>query len=132
MFQIDRMSEKPIYEQIIEQMKKLILLGIWNESDPLPSVRTLSRDLSINPNTLQKAYAELEASGLCFSDPGNGRFVSPYAVKILKAEQINRLDDIAEICAELALAGVPLERIIDCTRDAYHNAKRHKKGGAND
>lgn len=73
MFQIDRFGRTPIYEQIIDQTQRLILSGALNAGDQLPSVRTLSRELSINPNTLQKAYAELERRGICISAPGNGR-----------------------------------------------------------
>jgi GntR family transcriptional regulator len=73
MFQIDRFGRTPIYEQIIDQTQRLIASGILKEGDQLPSVRVLSQELSVNPNTLQKAYSELERRGLCVSAPGNGR-----------------------------------------------------------
>lgn len=76
MFQIDRSGRTPIYEQIIDQTQRLIASGLLKEGDQLPSVRVLSQELSVNPNTLQKAYSELERRGLCVSAPGNGRFVT--------------------------------------------------------
>ena len=75
MFQIDRMGRKPIYEQIIEQTELMIASGVLKPGDQLPSVRALSQMLSANPNTLQKAYAELEREGITTSAPGNGRFI---------------------------------------------------------
>ena len=60
MFQIDIMSRIPVYEQIIRQTEKFILIGVLNAGDKLPSVRQLSAELSINPNTIQKAFTELD------------------------------------------------------------------------
>lgn len=77
MFTIDKYSRVPIYEQIIEQVEMHIALGDLAPESLLPSVRSLSVELSVNPNTLQKAYAELERRGLCYSVPGNGCFISP-------------------------------------------------------
>ena len=57
MFQIDIMSRIPVYEQLIRQTEKFILLGVLKEGDKLPSVRQLSAELSINPNTIQKAFS---------------------------------------------------------------------------
>ena len=72
MFRIDGMSRTPVYEQIIEQVEKLITLGIMSPGDQLPSVRSLSIELSVNPNTIQKAYSELDAKGIAHSVPGRG------------------------------------------------------------
>ena len=79
MFNIDKMSRTPLYEQLIEQFESCILSGDIGEDGKLPSVRYLSQHLNINPNTLQRAYAEIERRGLCYSVPGNGRFISPDA-----------------------------------------------------
>ena len=64
MFAIDRYSPTPIYEQLTAQFERLILLGLLAPNAALPSVRALSQELSINPNTVQKAYADLERRGL--------------------------------------------------------------------
>ena len=74
MFQINIFNRKPIYEQLIDQTERLILTGILTEEEQLPSVRSLSVELSVNPNTIQKAYAELDRRGLTYVIPGRGKF----------------------------------------------------------
>ena len=76
MFQVDAMSRIPVYEQIVEQMERFVLAGIMRPNDKLPSVRALASQLSINPNTIQRAYAELEAEGYVVSVTGKGNFVA--------------------------------------------------------
>ena len=61
---LDYADRRPIYEQVVEKMKELILLGVLETDSQLPSVRELAMDLSINPNTVQRAYAELERQGV--------------------------------------------------------------------
>ena len=69
MFQIDTMSRIPIYEQIVEQVEYFVLNGILKEGEQIPSVRNLSVQLSINPNTIQKAYFELDKRELSVPFP---------------------------------------------------------------
>lgn len=71
----DFRDSRPLYEQIISQIRQQINSGILQEGDRLPSVRELASSLSINPNTIQRAYRELEASGWIVSLPGKGSFV---------------------------------------------------------
>jgi len=75
-FSIDYKSRIPLYQQIVDNVEKLTLRGILLPEQQLPSVRALAMELSINPNTIAKAYAELEARGLIYSLPGRGSFVS--------------------------------------------------------
>ena len=119
MFQIDRFGRTPIYEQIIDQTQRLIASGILKEGDQLPSVRVLSQELSVNPNTLQKAYSELERRGLCVSAPGNGRFVTADAFRLVGEGMKERLFEIQRIAEELSTAGMPLSRVIDAINAAY-------------
>ncbi len=119
MFQIDRFGRTPIYEQIIDQTQRLIASGILKEGDQLPSVRMLSQELSVNPNTLQKAYSELERRGLCVSAPGNGRFVTADAARIVGEGLKERLDEIRRIAEELCAAGMPFERVQESVNAAY-------------
>ena len=119
MFQIDRFGRTPIYEQIIEQTQRLIASSILKEGDQLPSVRVLSQELSVNPNTLQKAYSELERRGLCISAPGNGRFVTADAVRLVGEGLKERLFEIRHIAGELCSAGMPLEQVISAVSEAY-------------
>ena len=67
MYQVDVMSRVPVYEQIVEQTKKFILSGILTAGDQIPTVRQLSASLSLNPNTVQKAFKELDRQGLIYS-----------------------------------------------------------------
>lgn len=75
MIKIDTRSTSPLFEQIFYQVRKMIILGIYQEEDQLPTVRQLSRDLGINPNTVAKAYAMCEEFKLVYSKPGLGFFV---------------------------------------------------------
>ncbi|APH06366.1 GntR family transcriptional regulator [Bacillus weihaiensis] len=76
MFQLDVRSRKPIYEQLVDKIKELIISGILTPDEQLPSVRVLSGQLTVNPNTIQRAYRELEAQGYLYSIKGKGNFVS--------------------------------------------------------
>lgn len=72
---IDPYSRAPIYEQVIRRITELIMVGDLQNGDKLPSVRVLARDLGVNPNTIQKAYAELERSHIIYTVSGKGNFV---------------------------------------------------------
>ncbi len=76
MITLDYADRRPIYEQVTEKMKDLILLGVLETDSQLPSVRELAMDLSINPNTVQRAYAELERQGVIYCIKGRGNFVA--------------------------------------------------------
>lgn len=73
---LDLKDARPLYEQIVDRFKHLILCGALQEDEKLPSVRNLAMELSINPNTIQKAYGELEREGYIYSVKGRGNFVS--------------------------------------------------------
>jgi GntR family transcriptional regulator len=77
LFSLDLRSRKAIYEQIADNLLELIATGSLAPDSKLPSVRELSETLTINPNTAQKAYRELESRGYVYSSPGLGTFVSP-------------------------------------------------------
>ncbi len=119
MIQIDRFGRTPIYEQIIDQIQRLIITGVLKAGDQLPSVRTLSQELSINPNTLQKAYSELERRGVCVSAPGNGRFVTDNAVSVIGESMEEQIEEIKRIGRELYVAGIPIERVLEAIESAY-------------
>ncbi len=76
MFSIDLTSRIPIYEQIYQKIVNLIINGTLAENDQLPSVRSLAKSTGVNPNTVSKAYQELERNGVIYSVPGRGSFVS--------------------------------------------------------
>lgn len=87
MFDIDFMSRIPIYEQLYRKVIELILKGILTEQDKLPSVRNLATELSVNPNTVAKAYSLLERDGIIYSLAGRGSFIAK-PDKLLAQEKI--------------------------------------------
>ncbi len=76
MFLLDYKSSTPIYEQLKQKTLELIMAGVISPGDKMPSVRSLARDLGVNPNTIQKAYTDLERDGIIVSVSGKGSFVS--------------------------------------------------------
>jgi GntR family transcriptional regulator len=73
---IDNASDRPVYQQIIDQVKRDIALGRLAKEDKLPTVRELARQIAINPNTIGKAYRQLEQEGIIVTKPGAGAFVA--------------------------------------------------------
>lgn len=120
MFQVDIMSRTPVYEQIIEQAENYVLNRLLSGGDKLPSVRQLSMELSINPNTIQKAYTELDRRGIVNSVPGKGCFISDNALEVISQKSRERLKELTDILNELALAGVTREQIIDCVNEVFN------------
>lgn len=132
MFQIDRLGRKPIYEQIIEQTELMIASGVLQPGDQLPSVRALSQTLSANPNTLQKAYAELEREGITTSAPGNGRFIGKDAKELIKERMLSLVSDIEHLSARLNAAGIEKRLVTEAVERGYAGgisaAQTRKKG----
>lgn len=123
MFQIDTMSRTPVYEQIISQVEKFIIIGILNSGDKLPSVRSMSMELSVNPNTIQKAYNELDTRGLIRSVPGRGCFIGEDARLKLRSVSRDKLEDIEKLAQELFLAGVSTDEITGAVVRGVERAK---------
>ena len=74
---VDLRSRRPIFEQIVDAVRDLAIRGLMQPDEHLPSVRALAAELAINPNTIQKAYGELERQGVIYSLAGRGNFISP-------------------------------------------------------
>lgn len=107
MISLNYRDSRPIYEQIKDGFKKLIATGAIGTDEKLPSVRALATQLSINPNTIQRAYAELESEGYTYSVPGKGSFAAPHA----EADRAHRAE-LAEQFRTLAgeLMGLGMSR----------------------
>ena len=90
MFLVNPKSKQPIYEQLVEQLRRQLFLGVVQAGQALPSVRQLATELGINPNTIQKAYSELLSRGEIYSVRGKGNFVSgdQTGIRNKKLEQI--------------------------------------------
>lgn len=118
MFELDVRSRVPIYEQLVEKIKELIIKGLLKEHEQLPSVRALSNDLTINPNTIQKAYRELENQGYIYSIPGKGSFVAPLKDRDINKEKIEKiLEEIKKLMLEGLHLGMNREDIIKVLED---------------
>ena len=103
---LDYKDRRPIYEQVVERFSDLILKGALKPDTKLPSVRNLAVDLSINPNTIQRAYSELERKGYIYTIKGRGNFVSKKEdfIDNHKEELLVKFDDI--VC-EAKAADIP-------------------------
>ena len=102
MILIDYKDPRPIYEQVTERFAELILKGALESDFQMPSVRTLAMELSINPNTIQKAYMELERRGFIYSVKGRGSFVAGNDSLVIRHRQdcLKRLGDLASEALE--------------------------------
>ncbi|MFK2826050.1 GntR family transcriptional regulator [Bacillus sp. B190/17] len=128
MFTIDTRSRIPIYEQLMEKLKELIIHEVWKEDEQLPSVRSLAQDLTINPNTIQKAYRELERGGYIYSIPGKGSFVAPVQ-KDISGERIMVLKkELERVVGEILFLGVSKEDVIRL----IEKMDAPQRGGKND
>lgn len=118
MISIDKMSRVPIYEQIETEIKDLIRTGILTSGDKVPSVRALSLKLSINPNTIQKAYLSLDRQGILNSVAARGSFVSEKALAILTKAERKRLPELETMMCELLSAGIGKEELQEALSNA--------------
>ncbi len=123
MLTVDKYSNIPIYEQIIDGIEKNILLGMLGEGSSIPSVRELSMLLSINPNTIQRSFAELERRGVICTIVGRGSFVREGAVETIRLRMRGRLGELSALLQELYVAGVAYDDIISETDKIYGKEK---------
>ena len=110
MISLNYRDSRPIYEQIKDGLKKLIVTGAMVPDEKLPSVRALATQLSINPNTIQRAYNELENEGYIYSVPGKGSFAAGNAGAD-EARRRELKDKVRELVAELRYLGVSQEEL---------------------
>ena len=105
MLNLDFRDARPIYEQVKDGLRRLMVTGIIREGEKLPSVRTMASSLAINPNTIQRAYNELEAEGYIYSVAGKGSFVSGTAdADAVRRETLRA--DVKKLLNELRYLGV--------------------------
>lgn len=120
---VDKMSHKPIYEQIIEQFENLIVTDILKSGEMIPSVRSLSKEIGTNPNTIQKAYNELERSNITYSVPGVGRYISNDAKDIIQKSMMKSDSELKNVVEKLKLSGMTVEEIIAKVKLYYGGGK---------
>lgn len=115
---IDYHDKRPIYEQIIDRFQTLILNGVLEPNSQIPSVRALAIELSINANTIQKAYSELERTGYIYSIKGRGNFVRADESLLLKHKEKAK----QELCMQLKQCkdiGISQEELLDCIHSIF-------------
>lgn len=115
---LDYKDRRPIYEQIVERFQELMVTGVLEKDTQLPSVRSLAMELSINPNTIQRAYAELERQGYIYSVKGKGNFVAENShIKESKREALCKQQE--ELAKEAFALGVERERLEGIIHQIY-------------
>ena len=114
LWRIDFRDKRPIYEQVVTGIENEIISGLLAPDEPLPSVRSLATDLSINPNTIQKAYRQLEADGYTYSVPGRGSFVKDTeGVKEMKKEDtLRELTALADRARQLGITEAEIQKAV--------------------
>lgn len=116
MFVIDPRNKAPLYEQLAQQIRWQIAMGFLAPDEPLPSVRQLSSELGINPNTIQKAYRQMEQEGLIYARTGKGNFVTPAVDEQRRkqqAEQMALLEKEIGKAKEMGITGAQLRELVD-------------------
>ena len=119
MFQIDFASRVPIYEQLCTNIIKLASAGVFKSGDKLPPVRILASQLGINPNTVAKAYRELESQGYIFYTVGRGSFLTDKLTENC-AQKMLALDDFKEATKNAYLFGVSKEEMTEIIENAFN------------
>lgn len=99
---ISNSSEKPLYEQIVDQIKNLIMTNALQEGDALPSMRLLAKELRISVITTKRAYEELERDGFITSMTGKGSFVAGANLELVREQQYRKLEEMLSAAADIA------------------------------
>ena len=110
----------PIYEQIIDSIKELVVKGVLIPGERLPSVRDMAKEMTLNPNTVQKAYQELERQGIISTLRGKGTFISEDIQannKILKRSQL--MEELKKLVVEAIYLDLSKDELIDYIKDIY-------------
>lgn len=127
MINIDSRSSIPIYEQIIVRIKELIIKGLLSPGDKLPSVRELSSIITANPNTVSKAYKELEREKVIETLRGKGTFVSLNYMPQIQEDKVNMLkDDLKRLVLEAKYMGLSKEDMVSIMCNFYDDLEDKK------
>lgn len=116
MIRLDYRDARPIYEQVRDGLRSLMVTGVLAAGEKLPSVRSLATELAINPNTIQRAYESLEAEGYVYSTPGKGSFAAP-RTGVDEERRDRLLGQFDSLTAELLYLGVTRDRLIARIRE---------------
>lgn len=123
MFTVDIRSRVPIYEQLVKNITDLITSGALSPDEQLPSVRSLARDIGINPNTVQKAYQDLENKGLIYQAAGRGSFIAP-GDALTQAVIEGKLKALNAPIKEAAYAGIKKVTVMELVDQIYSEEQK--------
>ena len=127
MILLDQTDRRPIYEQIVSKLSELMIKGELEENTPLPSVRNLASELSINPNTVQRAYNELDRLGFTYTVKGKGSFVN--AMEDIRRHRLSdKLEGVLSDIEALKAAGIAENELTEKIHLIYSN--NNDRGGA--
>lgn len=118
MIVIDYRDKRPLYEQVTEKLEHLIVCGALEANTKLPSVRALAVDLSVNPNTIQRAYAQLEQEGYIYSVVGRGNYVTD-SQEWRKSKHAALERELRTQLSYAAQAGLPMDVILNIVNQVY-------------
>lgn len=123
MIVIDYTDRRPIYEQVVERFQSLVLCGVLEKNAPLPSVRSLAMELSLNPNTIQRAYTELERRGVIYAVKGKGNFVADMQA-LLQLREKEVKEDAYHLVHKAKEAGMTREALRRLVDDLWQDTKK--------
>lgn len=127
LFHVNPSSGIPIYVQIETQVKNAIAAGALRRDQPLPSVRKLAAELGINPNTVARAYQELERNGVIVTVQGGGTYIAENVPRLLKSEKLRRLQPYArQIAVEGIQLGLTEEDIMNAVQEELERLGAYK------
>lgn len=126
MIKLDLQSRVPLYEQLQEQIIRLSLMGVLEANEQLPSVRFLAREVGVNPNTVAKAYQELERQGIIYTISGRGSFVSPNVLSLQSPRQA-ALDEVFEALDKALSRGIAPEEVLEQVKLHLNNHSQRRE-----
>ena len=126
MIKLDLQSRVPLYEQLQEQIIRLSLMGVLEANEQLPSVRSLAREVGVNPNTVAKAYQELERQGIIYTILGRGSFVSPNVLSLQSPRQA-ALDEVFEALDKALSRGIAPEEVLEQVKLHLNNHSQRRE-----
>jgi DNA-binding transcriptional regulator YhcF (GntR family) len=119
-------NDRPVYVQLVEHIKQSIMLGEYQSGERLPSVRELAQTAGVNPNTMQKAFAELEREGLVYSNRTAGRFITDDENLLNRAGKEQAMQQVAQFYEKMVRMGFHLNQMTAMLAEYENNQKERK------
>ncbi len=116
-------SDRPIYAQLVEQIQRMIVTGIFPAGSKMPSVRELATEAAVNPNTMQRALSKLEDDGLLYTQRTSGRFVTEEADRIMETKQTLANELIQQFMENMNRLGFTKEQAVELLKNAKEEEK---------